>query len=197
MALAADVLIDHRLVLRDVALGSPEHQVAAQVNRELSHTLEGECDAPGIRVRSDHDVVFQLPLVAVIDHIDAGINAGVFHPGVVRHVALPSMGVVADEVVALTRLRIESGELRVLVRAHEPHAHDRVWPGWLTGCGALAGRGVFGRRGFVWCRAQAQDNFGGGEEEAVALAAGEEFHPFFALTLVGFEAQRQRAVANR
>ena len=96
------------------------------VERERAHTVEGEGDAAGIGVRRDQEVVFQLPLIAVVDQVDAGIDAGVFHPGEVGHVALPSRGVVADEVVARARQPFESGELRMRIGADETHAHHGV-----------------------------------------------------------------------
>src|SRR5687767_664918 len=54
-SLAADLLVDDRLVLRDVARGSLQHQVTVRVERELLHAVEGEGDARGIGVRRDDE----------------------------------------------------------------------------------------------------------------------------------------------
>ena len=51
----------------------------------------------------DLEVVFQLSLVAVVDQIDARINALIAHSRKLRNVAMPFCRIVADEIVALAR----------------------------------------------------------------------------------------------
>ena len=49
--------------------------------------------------RGDDEVVFQLPLVAVVDEINAGVDVFVLHPGIGGNVGVPVVGVVADEII--------------------------------------------------------------------------------------------------
>jgi len=51
----------------------------------------------------DHEIVFQLSLVAVIHQVHARIHIGVVHLGVVGHVGAPFFRVIANEVVRLAR----------------------------------------------------------------------------------------------
>ena len=53
----------------------------------------------GICARRDGEIVFELPLVAVIDQIDAGIKPADAHFGERRHAGLPLRRVVAGEVI--------------------------------------------------------------------------------------------------
>ena len=72
---------------------------------------EGQLDRAGISAGSDHEIVLQLSLVAVVDQVDAAVDALVLDLAVVGDVGVPLAGVVADEVVARAGLGIEAGRL--------------------------------------------------------------------------------------
>src|ERR1044071_7596582 len=72
------------------------------------------------------EVVFELALVAVVDEVDAVVDARVPDLRVVRHVRAPLRGVVADEVVALAGQRLDARDLGPPVRADQPYPNDRA-----------------------------------------------------------------------
>ena len=54
-----------------------------------------------VGTRRNDKVILKLPLIAVVDQVDAGINSFVLHFRVGRDIAAPLLRIVADEVVAL------------------------------------------------------------------------------------------------
>lgn len=68
-ALAVDLLIDDRLVLDDFARSKFDDEVPRGVNAKARLTLKAEADLVGIG--AEHEVVFELALVAVIDEVNA------------------------------------------------------------------------------------------------------------------------------
>ena len=60
------------------------------------YALEGERNLPGICTRRDDDVVFQLPLVAVVDQINAGVDIPILYFRIVSHIGVPLPRVITE-----------------------------------------------------------------------------------------------------
>ena len=88
------------------------------VERHLTRPPRGQRDDPGSAPGATDEVVFQLPLVAVVDQVHAGVDVLVFHLSVVGMSVCPLARVVADEVVGRARQIVKSCELRRGVRAY-------------------------------------------------------------------------------
>jgi len=85
-----------------------------------------EFDRARVGAGLDYEIVFQLPLVAVIHQVHARIDVRIFHLGVVRHVGAPLLGIIADEVVRLARQFVETDHFGVRVGAYQFHAQHGV-----------------------------------------------------------------------
>ncbi|MEJ2600514.1 MAG: hypothetical protein P8Z00_19420 [Anaerolineales bacterium] len=76
-----------------------QHQVAAGVDRHGVAAGDGQADGAGVGAGGDVEVVFQLARFAVVDHVDAGIDAAADHPGVSGDAGVPLPGVIADVII--------------------------------------------------------------------------------------------------
>ena len=91
---AVHLLIDDWRLQPHFAVAQIEQKIAALIHLKAPGTLERQLDDSGIGAWSDHEVIFQLSLAAVIDEIHPGIDvliSGVIaHPSpdsqIVRHV---------------------------------------------------------------------------------------------------------------
>ena len=61
-----------------------------------------------VRAGGDDVVGFKLALIPVVDQVDARIDFAVLHAAELGNVTMPLGRVVADEIVAAARLRIEA-----------------------------------------------------------------------------------------
>ena len=75
------------------------------------------------RIWREQEVIFQLALIAVINQVDAGINTVVPNPGIVRNIGSPFLGIVADEVRALSRQLVHPADSGHGICAQELHAY--------------------------------------------------------------------------
>src|SRR5947209_7374124 len=82
-----------------------EAAIAIQVY--FRRTREIQQYTTGIGARSDDEVVLELPLISVIDEVDAGVHVSVAHFGIVRNVRVPFFGNRADEVIACAGLLLQ------------------------------------------------------------------------------------------
>ncbi len=116
-------LIDVRpaQVERPVARLDPNVAIPCDRNAPTRSNLES--DGSRVRARSDNEIEFELPLVAVEHQIDSRIDAIVFHPAVAGHPPMPGARVIADEVVALARKFIQMFDLGVRARTRESDAN--------------------------------------------------------------------------
>ena len=73
-----------------------------RIDAQLARARQLESDRARIGPRRDDEVILQLMLVAVIDHVNAGVNIAVFHLRVCRNICLPLRRIAADKVIALT-----------------------------------------------------------------------------------------------
>ena len=89
-------------------------------------TLEAQRDPVWVGPASDHEISLKLLLVAVIQHVNPGVDVLIFHFGVHREVAPPLMGIVADEVVGLAGQLIDASNFRGRARADELHTYEGI-----------------------------------------------------------------------
>ena len=94
-----------------VASGIVQHEVARGVDRRSLGALERQPVRRRVGTGLDDEVVLQLPLVAVVDDIDAGVDIQILNPTVVGDVGVPLRRVVAEEVVARAGLFVPPGNL--------------------------------------------------------------------------------------
>ena len=106
-------LVNDRLVKTHLAGCIAQQQIAAGVKAQVLPRLQRgrfnlKSNGARIGARIDYKVVFELPLVAVIDQINAVINIFVFDLGVVGDIGMPLGGIVANEIIARTLQLIEA-----------------------------------------------------------------------------------------
>ncbi|WP_434148960.1 hypothetical protein ACR2R6_17325 [Methylocaldum gracile subsp. desertum] len=53
-----------------------KHQISVVIDLDTLGTFKSDPDLCRIAARRDHQVVFQVPLVTVINEVDAGIDCG-------------------------------------------------------------------------------------------------------------------------
>ena len=119
-------MIDLGFLLNEVAGGGGQHEVAVSVGVDTVHAVVGEFDAVGVGSGGDDEVVFELALVAVEDHVHAGVDFRAFQLRVLRDVGDPLLGVIADEVIADAGKLFEGFILGAL-RVDGAHADDGGW----------------------------------------------------------------------
>ncbi len=161
------VLIDDGFAQADLACVCPEDQIPQGINAHAIHALERQGDRPGIGAGGDHEVVFQLPLVAVIDEGHAGVDLLVFHLRVRGNVGPPPGRIIADEGVHLAGEFPEPGHLRRGVGPDEPHAQQCIRLGLRL--------------------PQGEHSLGGSQEEGVPPAARQKLDLTVGLALIGLE----------
>ena len=84
-----------------------------------------ERDATRVRSRRHDKVILQLPLVAVVNQVNVGIDCLVLHLRVGQNMAAPLRRIIADEVVARARQLIQARNLgrRIgIAELHPQHA---------------------------------------------------------------------------
>src|SRR3954453_6060615 len=92
-----DILVSDRLQqaqlglrLRGSGAECEDHVTRSRVDLEVARTVKCEADLIRIGVGSNDEVVFEPPLVAVIDQVSAGIDRAVANAAVIGNVSTPS-----------------------------------------------------------------------------------------------------------
>src|SRR5580704_12529284 len=98
-----------------VALGEP----SALIPTNVLAPANIELDSMRVGTGRDDKVVLKLALIAVVNQVDAGVNAFVLHLRVVRDIGAPLLWIVADEVVALAKQFIRASHLGCGVGFHQ------------------------------------------------------------------------------
>src|SRR5206468_3292252 len=88
----------------------------------------GEGKAYDLRVssRSEHEVIFQLPLVPVVDQAHPWVHLLVFDLSVRRNVRAPLLRIVPAEIIHLSGQFLCPCNLGVWVSPYKSHAEDRT-----------------------------------------------------------------------
>ena len=181
VANAIDRLVEYRRLFDQLAAGGLEDQVTLAVELRAEGSLERHRDDAGIGPRRDHEIVFELAVVAVIDQIDALIHIPIRHFAVIGNIGVPLRGVVADQVIALIRQQIHPRHGRRGIGAGELHLHGVLRRGRrLAGRRLLQGQGAAGRR----------------QEQRIAGAMRQVIDGGIGLSLVHLETQRRLAVSG-
>ena len=170
-------------MFHDVSAGRVQHQVPLGVQLHRGLPVEVQRDGAGVRSRGDHEVVLELLLVAVVDHVDAGVE--VLRDSTWAYVGMSVChwrGVVAAEVIALAGQLAEPHDFRVRVGAGEGHGQHGRWPAAVA---PAAGAGLL----------QAEHRLRGRQEQGEVAAVGQEAHLAVGLALVRLEAQRELPVS--
>src|SRR5438477_6008518 len=117
--------------------GGLQHQIAASIDLHLVSRIEPESNLADTPAWRHDEVVFELPLIPVVNHVDARVNTLVTHFATRRHARSPLPGIVAKEIIHLRwqPLQLERG--RCDIRAHQRDPH--------TDCVPLADPGPFRR----------------------------------------------------
>ena len=116
-----DLLVDDGLLLTNVALGRMQHEIALGVDLELVHASKAKHDLFRVRPGSDHEIVFELALVAVVEKVDPGIDVLVVDLCIGRDVGAPRGGIFADEVVCFAGEFVEPAHERLGRGTYETH----------------------------------------------------------------------------
>src|SRR5580698_4614767 len=148
--------------------------------------------------RRNHKVIFQLPLVAVIDQINAGIHTGVLDFGISRYSTVPLGRVIAEEVVSCAGQGIAAGYSNSAAGAGQLHPH-------YIGLRSVARRSRLkyiaglpaGLRIGAIRLAQRQHRRRIREKQRISAASRKELHRLVGLTLVGLKAERDSSVVLR
>jgi hypothetical protein len=128
LALVHEGLVKAYLPVADlgqkITIGSDPQPGSAPALRRPNTALRYiQYDPARVGSRSYHEIVFKLPaLIAVVDQVHSRVNAEILHPGVIRHIRAPLIGVAADEVVTLARQLIRTRRGRIGTRPGQFHA---------------------------------------------------------------------------
>jgi hypothetical protein len=171
--LAVGLLIDGGRLQAHFTVAGLEDQIAADIDANLLSTLERQLNDIRVRAGGDDEVVFELPLITVVDEVHPGINILVTHSPVLWNLSVPVPAIAADDVIALSRQFVVLRNLRCRVAVNELHPQ------------------------FMRSVEQSHDGFGRCEKECVTSASRHELdipHGGAGLTAVGLEAERLSAV---
>jgi hypothetical protein len=107
-----------------LSFGTIQQKGAGLVDAYAIHSLKGQPDRRSVSSRSDLKVILELALIAVIDHVHAGVDLVVSDARELWDISLPIPWVGATDVVALARQLIETCDLGFATCAFELHAHN-------------------------------------------------------------------------
>ena len=100
-----------------------KHDIAGAIQTNPARSVYFQRDGVRVGSRREVEVEFEAPVVAVKDRVDAGIDAAVLNRGVIGHVGVPLIRIVADKVVGFARQFAGSGNGGSLIAAEELDAH--------------------------------------------------------------------------
>src|ERR1700719_2314531 len=88
--------------------------------------FKAQPDLTWIGARSNPEVIFELPLIPVINQVDARINRSILHAGKLRNALMPFGRIVPDKIVALSRQWRISRNLSCRGGSLQAHANYRT-----------------------------------------------------------------------
>jgi len=98
------------------------------VESGLLRCLESQSHPSRVSTRRDFKIVFQSPLVPVINKVNSWVNVLIAHPRKLRNIAMPFGGIVSDEVIALAGKLFVTRSGRVLIGSVQRHTNDGSFP---------------------------------------------------------------------
>ena len=97
--LAADQLVDERLLQLDFASRDTQHHIATRVEAHLARAGDSQLDGFRVCSRCDKEVIFQFALIAVEHQIYTWIDPFIFHAGIRRHIRVPLLRIIPQEII--------------------------------------------------------------------------------------------------
>src|SRR5215475_1246766 len=174
-----------------------QRQIAVGAQLDLFDAFKADGDNTGVVTWRYNKIIPHRPLRAVIGQINSGIYIAILDSGVVRDVFMPFPGVIADQVIAFPRKRVETDNLSVGRRAvqFDPQG-SRLRIGALgLWIGSIRERR--GRRGasrLLIDALQAQNRLRFGEKDLVTTPARQVSDVRVSLPLVKLETHRKPAI---
>ena len=101
-----------------------ENQIALFVDRQIVSAFKRELNLIGVCAWGHDEVVFQLPLIAVVDQVDTFVEIVVLHFFVGGNLGAPFGFIAANEVVDDAGELVGAGDGRRVVGAGKFHAND-------------------------------------------------------------------------
>ena len=133
-------------------------------------------DGPWIPSRLHNKIIFQFPLMPVIDHIHSRVKSMLDQFSVLGDAGKPMCRILPDEVVADARQLLGWFKSRIGLSRLKFEAKDRRGGQVIDTMGRLS---IFQKKnGFLVCHKQ-----------GVAPSPGQKFHLGIGLSLIGFESQ--------
>ena len=148
------------------AAGHVGDEVARGIDADAARSGKGQADPAGVGAWGDDEIVLAVAALAVVDQIDAGVDAFESHAPVRGDVADPAGGVGADEVVRAAFEGIERLNPRPRVRARQADTQR--------------GAGL-----------EREHRLGAGEQHGETIAAGEVGVMRIGLSAILLEEQRE------
>ena len=103
-------LVSDRLFQTYFPAFDARNQFAVSIDAQLFRPFDRESDGSRIRSRPNNKIVLKLSLRPVVNEIDAAIDFSFRDPAIIRDIHMPVCGLVADEIVALSRQFVERGK---------------------------------------------------------------------------------------
>ncbi len=98
-----EFLVSSRSALEDIPLLCVQDDISRAVNLKVLNAAKCDFDEFGIRSGREDKIIFETAPIAVIDHIDSGINLRVANASVVGNVTVPSRWIRAGKVITSGR----------------------------------------------------------------------------------------------
>ena len=115
-------LIDDGLVKANFARRTGKNQVARRIDSQFfarRRTVNSKDNGSRVGTGFDYEIIFELPLITVIDQINAVINVCILDPGVSRDIRAPLGRIAPEEVIAHTRQLIYTANTDLGMRTNQ------------------------------------------------------------------------------
>ena len=116
-------LIYNRLLEQYFSARNAQNYIAARTDTQFPGAFHVEPNGFGVGSRRNDEVVFQLSLIPVKDHVHSGINAGILHASIGGYVGVPLSGIAADKVVRFLEQLVRPADLRGRICSFKAHAN--------------------------------------------------------------------------
>ena len=112
------VLINHRPLLSHAPGRALHHQIAFAGYLQTAGAAEAHLDRARVGARRQHEVIFQLIVAAVVNHVDAWICLAILHPRIVGHVRVP-VSPRANHVIGARLHRVQALNRRLAITVYQ------------------------------------------------------------------------------
>src|SRR5215469_8412345 len=112
------ILIEDGTLLDKLYASRLDHQVAFHRQAHLTSATESPLDHMRIRARLQHQIIFQLTMLAVINDVDARIHRAISHTRILPYAGAPVCSR-TDKIIRLSGQRIECFDRRRAIGAYQ------------------------------------------------------------------------------